>query len=577
MVDPEACVRNVQAATSGNRYFGQMPSRVTDLYGRLIARLRLPWFHLRNELYYVVVCFRCGMLGIEPPGRLARIGRAFWAYGMLGGSVVIAGIRHPRQRAVVDERGSLTYRELDDRTNAIANAWMARGLKAGDGVALIARNHRGFLEAFLAAAKCGARIILMNTGFSGPQIREVAEREGADMFVYDEEYESELDGLEFRLGCCRAWVDTRADADDTLDALARIGSSAAPPKPARPPRIVVLTSGTTGTPKGAGRDIPFSLAPVGGPLSKVPFRAGDVAHIAAPLFHALGLSQAVLQIGLGSTIVLHRRFDEGAVLDSIEQNRVTTLVVVPIMLQRLLTFGEGEWHGRDLSSLRIVYLSGSQLGPDLARRALEALGPVLYNLYGSTEIAYATIATPADLEAAPGCVGKVVAGAAVEILDPDGKSLPRGETGRIFVGNMLEFEGYTGGSDKERVRGLVSSGDVGHFDAEGRLYIDGRDDEMIISGGENVFPREVEDLLGEHPAVLEAAAIGVEDEKFGQRLRAFVVRRPEVELSEDEVKAYVRENLARYKVPRDVTFLDELPRNPTGKVLKRELAAMRIG
>jgi fatty-acyl-CoA synthase len=551
-----------------------MPSRAGKLNDRLQARLGRPWFRLRNELYYVLVCFRRGMLGIEPPGRVARIGRAFWNFGMLGGAVTIAAIRHPSQCAVIDERGSLTYRELDDRTNAIANAWLAAGLKAGDGVAVIARNHRGFLEAVLAAAKCGARIILMNTGFAGPQIREVSEREGADMFVYDEEYESELDGLEFRLGCYRAWLDTRMDADDTLDALARSGSRSAPGKPARAPRLVILTSGTTGTPKGAGRDVPFSLSPVGGPLSKVPFHSGDVAQICAPMFHALGFSQALLQIGLGATLVLQRRFEEGAVFESIERHRVTSLIVVPVMLQRLLDFNAGHRSDRDLSSLRIIYLSGSQLGAELAQRAREAFGPVLYNLYGSTEIAFATIATPADLEVAPGSVGRVVAGAVVQILDGHGRKLARGQTGRIFVGNMLEFEGYTGGTDKERVHGLVSSGDVGHFDADGRLFIDGRDDEMIISGGENVFPQEVEELLAAYPGVLEAAAIGVSDERFGQRLRAFVVCRPDTQLSESELKGYVRENLASYKVPREVTFLSELPRNPTGKVLKRELAAL---
>jgi fatty-acyl-CoA synthase len=550
-----------------------MPSRSGELNDFLRARLSRPWFRLRNELFYVLVCCRCGMLGIEPPARLMRIGRAFWNFGMLGGAVTIAAVRHPKQCAVIDERGSLTYRELDERTNAIANAWLARGLKAGDGVAVIARNHGGFLEAVLAAAKCGARIILMNTGFAGPQIREVSEREGADMFIYDEEYASELDGLDFRLGSYRAWLDTRPDADDTLDALARAGSTSAPGKPARAPRLVILTSGTTGTPKGAGRDVPFSLSPVGGPLSKVPFRSGDVAQISAPLFHALGFSQSLLQVGLGATIVLQRRFDEAAVFESIERYRVTTLIVVPVMLQRLLAFDPGRRSGRDLSSLRIIYLSGSQLGADLALRAREAFGSVLYNLYGSTEIAFATIATPADLAAEPGCVGRVVAGAIVEILDDQGRKLPRGQTGRIFVGNMLEFEGYTGGADKERQHGLISSGDVGHFDAQGRLFIDGRDDEMIISGGENVFPREIEELLAGYPGVLEVAAVGVSDEKFGQRLRAFVVCRPDAELSEEELKEYVRQNLARYKVPREVTFMRELPRNPTGKVLKRELIA----
>jgi fatty-acyl-CoA synthase len=211
------------------------------------------------------------------------------------------------------------------------------------------------------------------------------------------------------------------------------------------------------------------------------------------------------------------------------------------------------------------------LSADLAKRAINAFGPVVYNLYGSTEISYATIATPEDLQDDPATVGKVVRGSVVKIFDDDGNEVPAGESGRIFVGNLSQFEGYTGGGSKDEIEGLMASGDVGHFDETRRLYIDGRDDEMIVSGGENVFPAEVEELLSSHEQVGEAAVIGVEDEKFGQRLKAFVVQRGSG-LSEDDVKTYVKENLANYKVPRDVVFVDELPRNATGKVLKRQLA-----
>jgi fatty-acyl-CoA synthase len=527
-----------------------------------------------NEVFYLICCFRSGMFGIESPQRVAKVGRALADYGMLGGGVAVAAIHHPDRVAVIDDRGRVTYRELDARVNALANAWRAAGLQPRDGVAIMARNHRGFLEALFAAAKCGARIVLMNTGFSAPQVSEVVSREGVDLFVYDEEFEPLVAGIELRLGGYRAWVDTRHDDSDTVEALISSGPAGAPPKPAHAPRLVILTSGTTGTPKGAGRDVPVSLAPVGGPLSKVPFRSGDVAQVSAPLFHALGFTQGLLQIGLGATLILPRRFSPAAALDSLANNRVTTWVVVPVMLQRVLALEPDQWADHDLSALKIIYLSGSQLGTHLAREALERFGPVLYNLYGSTEIAYATIATPADLQAAPASVGRVVRGAVVKILGAEGQELPIGQTGRIFVGHMIRFEGYTGGGDKERIRGLVSSGDVGHFDAEGRLFIDGRDDEMIISGGENVFPREVEDLLHAHPGVLEAAAVGVPDEQFGQRLSVFVVQRNGADLSEETVKQYVRDNLARYKVPRTVTFLDELPRNPTGKVLKRELIGL---
>ncbi|MGH2843960.1 MAG: AMP-binding protein [Solirubrobacteraceae bacterium] len=543
---------------------GRSSARARRRPGRVASRLG-------NELYYVYVCLRSGALGLESPRKLLAIARAFIDFGMLGGSVVIAAIRHPQRCAVVDERGSLTYRELDQRTNAIANAWIARGLRPGDGVAVLARNHRGFLEAVLAGAKCGARVVLMNTGFSGHQVAEVARREGVDMFVADEEYGSPLAEAQLRLGRLRAWTDTDHDAPDTLEALTRAASTSAPPKPARAPRLVILTSGTTGMPKGAGRDVPFSLSPIGGPLSKVPFRSGDVTQISAPMFHALGFTQALLQIGLGATIVLQRRFEERELLHSVQRNRVSVLILVPVMLQRLLAIPAQERRAHELSSLRIIYLSGSQLGADLALRAGAAFGPVLYNLYGSTEIAYATIATPEDLAAAPSCVGRVVRGARVRIFDGGGRRLPDGQTGRIFVGNMIEFEGYTGGEDRERVDGLVCSGDLGHFDGAGRLFIDGRDDEMIISGGENVFPAEVEELLCGHPGVLEAAAIAVADDQFGQVLKVYIVARNGATLDQDEIRAYVRAKLERYKVPREVAFIDELPRNPTGKVLKRLL------
>ena len=501
---------------------------------------------------------------------MAQLLVGFQRYGLLGGAVVAGGARHGDRAVMIDERGELSYKDLDQRTNALANAWREHGLKAGEGVAILARNHRGFLEAVFTAAKCGARIVLLNTSFAGPQIREVAEREGTDLLVYDDEYSDTLKGIEDPpRGRFRAWADE--PGEDTLDALVDGGDTSGPPKPAEWPKITILTSGTTGTPKGAPRSEPRSLALFGGLLSKVPFRAREVTELCVPMFHALGFMQAMVGVGLGSTLVVRRRFDPEQTLDSLEEHRASAMVMVPVMLSRFLDLGEEKIGERDLSSLRIVFVSGSALGADLAQRATKSLGPVIYNLYGSTEIAYATIATPKDLAAEPSSVGKVVRGSIVKLLDEDGKEVPAGGSGRIFVGNLSQFEGYTGGGNKDMVQGLMASGDVGHFDSDGRLYIDGRDDEMIISGGENVFPAEVEELLGAHADIQEVAAIGVDDERFGQRLKAFVVLRDGAKLSEDDIKAYVKENLANYKIPREVVFLEELPRNPTGKVLKRDL------
>jgi fatty-acyl-CoA synthase len=525
-----------------------------------------------DEAYFMAVCIRSGLVGPELPHRVAQILLAFERFGMLGGALTTAAIRHGEQLAVIDERGQLSYKELDQRTNALANAWREQGLEPGDGVAILARNHRGFLEAVFAAAKCGARIILLNTSFAGPQIREVADREGTDLLVYDDEYAKVLKGVDPPNGRWRAWVDDDEDPDeDTLESLIQGGDTGAPPKPGVSPKITILTSGTTGTPKGAPRPEPRSLGIIGGLLSRVPFRAKEVTELCVPMFHALGFTHAIIGVGLGSTLVVRRRFDPEATLASIDEHEATAMIVVPVMLQRIIDLGEEKIDEHDTSSLKIIFVSGSALGADLTKRALKRFGSVVYNLYGSTEIAYATIATPEDMEEEPGSVGKVVRGSIVKILDDDGKEVKAGTSGRIFVGNSSQFEGYTGGGSKDEVAGLMSSGDVGHFDDEGRLFIDGRDDEMIVSGGENVFPAEVEELLAGHESIEEAAALGVDDEKFGQRLKAFVVLHGDAKLSEDEIKSYVKENLAGYKIPREVVFVDELPRNATGKVLKREL------
>ena len=526
---------------------------------------------LGDEAYFAALCLRSGMIGLPLPHQSAQILLAFDKHGMLGGAVTAGAVRFGDRVAIVDDIGELTYKELDERSNAIANCWREDGLEPGEGVALLIRNHRGFFDALFAASKCGARVVLLNTSFAGPQIREVAEREGTDLLVHDDEYAEALDGIdEPPRGRYRAWTDT--DGDDTLEALVKRGGTNSPPKAGSAAKITILTSGTTGSPKGAPRSEPRSLALLGGLLSKVPFRAGEVTELCVPMFHALGFMQAMVGIGLGSTLVIRRKFDPEETVDSLQRHKATAMVVVPVMLQRILDLDGDPIADHDLSNLRIIFVSGSALGVELTKRAMKAFGPVIYNLYGSTEISYATIATPEDIEADPASVGKVVRGSVVKIFGDDDKELPQGETGRIFVGNQSQFEGYTGGGSKDVIDGLMASGDVGHFDSHGRLFIEGRDDEMIVSGGENVFPAEVEELLAGHEAVEEAAVIGVDDEKFGQRLKAFVVLRSGAELSEDAAKDYVTNNLARYKTPREVVFIDELPRNQTGKVLKRELA-----
>jgi fatty-acyl-CoA synthase len=541
-----------------------------ELVTQAVAKARQYADRGSAELHYVRKIFESGALKLEPPQAIAAMVADIARWGEIGMIPSVNARRTPHRMAVIDDEGTMTFRELDDAVNAVANALVSMGVKGGNGVAILARNHRWFLVANYACARVGARTILLNTEFSGPQIADVADREGARLLIYDDEYSNAVSQANFELGKLRAFAET-PDGDETLAQVIARSSREPAPKPSKHSSLIILTSGTTGTPKGANRSQPPTLAPIGGVLSAVPFKAGEVTDLPSPMFHALGYLHATLAMTLGSTLVLRRKFRPMTVIEDIEKHRATALVVVPVMLSRILDALDSADRSYDLSSLRIVFVSGSQLGAELATRATKRLGPVIYNLYGSTEIAYASIARPQDLEINPATVGPIVKGAKVKIFDDQGTEVPQGQIGRIFVGNFFPFEGYTGGGGKQIIDGLLSSGDMGYFDDNGLLYVTGRDDEMIVSGGENVFPAEVEDLISGHPDVVEATALGVEDQEYGARLRAFVVKQQDSDLDEDAVKSYVKEHLARYKVPREVIFLDELPRNPTGKILKREL------
>ncbi len=515
------------------------------------------------------VLTEAGIIRPYSPMVLAGIARAVlrWGTGPAGGFAALA-VRAPDQVGLVDELGSLTFGEMHRRSNALARALADQGVGEGDSVAVMCRNHRGFVDASVAVSKLGADLLYLNTAFAGPQLVDVLAREKPAAVIHDEEFTQLLSGAEIEHRVV-AWTDG-GDAAVTLESLIESYPDDDLSPPERHTRIVILTSGTTGTPKGAPRteagiDAAVSL------LSRMPLRHGWRTHIAAPLFHTWGFAHLAMAMLLGSTVVLRRRFDPEECLRVTESERCDSLAVIPVMLQRIMALPEETLKSYDLSRVKVVAASGSALPGDLALDWMNHFGDNLYNIYGSTEVAYASVATPVDLREAPSSAGKPPWATVVKIFDADGHEVEEGASGRIFVGNSLLFEGYTGGGHKDMIDGLMSTGDVGRFGPDGRLYVDGRDDEMIVSGGENVFPKEVEDCLARHEAVEEVAAIGVDDPDFGKRLRAFVSLKEGGSASEDELKDWVKQNLARYKVPREIVFLDELPRNATGKVLKRDL------
>jgi fatty-acyl-CoA synthase len=505
-----------------------------------------------------------GIVRPYSPKVLYRIAKTMvrWGTGPAGGYISLAA-RLPDSVGVEDERGSVTFDEVHRHSNAIARALECLGVAEGDRIGLLCRNHRGFVEASVAIAKLGADVLYLNTGFSQVQLCQVLQAEQPLALILDEEFLPRVADVPEQVLRIVAWSDTDRCDTLTLDALVAQHDDADVRVPEREARSVVFTSGTTGAPKAISRSS-GSLDAAAALVSRLPLRHGMRVHVAAPLFHTWGLAHFHLSMLIGSTLVLRRRFDPEQFLATLDQDRSDAAVVVPVMLQRVLQLPKQIRDRYDLSHVRVVAASGSALPGDLAARWMDAFGDHLYNTYGSTECAWATIANPAELRSRPGTAGRAPIGTVVAILDAAGEPVRAG-TGRIFVANSLLHEGHTDDGSGVVVDGLMATGDVGRLQ-DGLLFVEGRADDMIVTRGENVYPQVVEDCLTRHADVLEAAVIGVDDDDLGSRLVAFVALRPQAPFDEDALKAWARSQLARYEVPREIRFVPALPRNATGKV-----------
>ncbi|WDZ86159.1 AMP-binding protein [Micromonospora cathayae] len=522
--------------------------------------------------FVVATLIRRGLLAPGPPVRVAAQLNALRKWGFsLAGELRQAAARDPGRVAVVDQDGRETsYADLLDRAERLARGLRSvAGVRAGDRVGVLGRNHPGLIETMVATTLLGADAVLVNTGLSAGQLVTVAGEQRLRVLVHDTEFTDRTLGLPAEV----RRIDERQHAELVAGAgrAPRPGGRRAIPGGLRPPprdgRTIVLTSGTTGAPKGAQRRNPTGFGPLVSIIDPIPLHVRNRIMIAAPLFHTWGYAALQVSFALRATIVLHRRFDPAGTLAALVAHRCDALFAVPVMLQRLLEVPPP--HPRP--PLRVVAVSGSALPGGLANTFMDAYGDVVYNLYGSTEVSWASIATPADLRAHPTTAGRPPHGTRLAILDDEGRPVPTGQVGRIFVGNGMLFEGYTSGAGRASHDGLLDTGDLGRIDGDGRLFVDGRADDMIVSGGENVFPAEVEDLIARLPEVREVAVLGVPDDEYGQRLAAFLSLHPDRTLDADAVRDHVRHHLARFSVPRDVIFVSHLPRNATGKVLAREL------
>jgi acyl-CoA synthetase (AMP-forming)/AMP-acid ligase II len=524
-----------------------------------------------------------GLLNPGPPNRimaqLSTLHRWSWS---LAGEMRSAADRSPDRIATIDAdspRTQWTYAELWGRAEALALALRVRhGIGAGSRLGVLCRNHSGMVAAMVAGSALGAEVVLLNSALSAAAIDAVVHDQRIELVLADNDLIELIPGRRSRHAADHAGVAVdRPVFDEALQpALPTVTESGmerlireAPPgslePPSRPGRLIVLTSGTTAAPKGARRRNPSGLGPLASVLDRIPLKVGDRICVAAPLFHTWGLAALQIALGLRATVVLQRRFEPAATAKVLDDEGCDGLVAVPVMLQRLI---DGD--AVPMNRPRVVAVSGSALPGGLATRFMDIYGDCLYNLYGSTEASWVSIADPEDLRQDARTAGRPPLGTKVEIRSATGQPLPPGEVGEIHVRNDMLFEGYTS-QQESTPDGLLGTGDLGHFDVNGLLYVDGRADDMIVSGGENVFPRPVEELIAALPQVREVAVIGVTDATFGQRLAAYLVLHDGEHLDPDAVREYVRHYLARYCVPRDVVFLPELPRTATGKVIPRLL------
>ncbi|HUS29465.1 MAG TPA: AMP-binding protein [Kofleriaceae bacterium] len=515
-------------------------------------------------------------------------------------AIMFHAAAHPEKEAIVEygEHGvrRLTWGEFDATINRVAHALVARGVKGGSRVALMLPNGSEYLIAQQALARLGATAVQIGYRLKAGEIAFILENSGPTATIVYGEYVGTM--LEARKQANKggAMLVVGGEVDPARrsqsaglhsgpgsDEIEDWDRALAAASPEMPPRVrggdgggvIVYTSGTTGKPKGANRSWrKTGFESVADMILQVGMRADDRHLVTCPLYHSAAPAFVAIMMSLGATCVLQNHFEPEAALDIIQKERITCSLMVPTMLIRMSNLPPETRKKYDTSSLRWVMSGAAPLTTEAARRFMEQFGPVLWNFYGATETGLVTLAGPHDHVSRPGTIGKKLRGNDIRLLDDSGSDVGPGQVGELYARNPTLISGYHGNDDATKSSqrdGFFSVGDVGRIDDEGYYYLESRKHDMVISGGVNIYPREIEDHLSTHPAILEAAVIGVPDPEWGETLRAFIVLRHGQSLTETEVVTYCREALADYKRPRKVTFMAELPRNPTGKVLKREL------
>jgi fatty-acyl-CoA synthase len=548
------------------------------------SRLRRVESLARDGVFAARVLNKSGALGSFTPRGMARFFKV--AAGAKPGphtTLLLHACNRPNRLAVCDERRRLSWLDLNREVNQLCHGLASLGIRDRERVGVMMRNRVEYIVTHQALVRMGAVGVQIGCRLKPNEIAYVLRNAEVAAVVCHADHRAYMDEARALADCPpRGRVILVASPPGSTTLGIRYEDLISGREQDRPPgeysmrgEIMIYTSGTTGTPKGASRPVKSgSMEMVGDFVARLGLSTDERHLIPCPLYHSAALGAFQIVFALGGTSIVAERFDARAVLETVERERITSMFLVPTMLERLLTAAESTERSYDLSSLRCVCNSGAPLRPDLARRFQQRFGPVLWNLYGATELGLVALASPGDHDVRPGTIGTLIRGNEARLYDEDGHEVEPGDIGELHIRSPMTIRGYHRdrfATERATRDGFFSVGDLARLDDDGYLYLEGRAHDMIVSGGVNIYPLEIENHLAQADGVEDCAVVGVPDDEWGERVKAFVVRRRGATVGAHDLEAWCRSGLADYKCPRVFEFIDELPRNSTGKVLKREL------
>jgi long-chain acyl-CoA synthetase len=491
--------------------------------------------------------------------------------------IALHAARTPDRPALIQDDRQLSWTEFHELRNRLANALTAMGVRAGEHVIVYAANSIENLLASSGARAAGAVAIPMNHRLSAEEVRYILDDSNAAVVFVGDSFAPMAEGVRSVAHGVRQWIFIGEERRPWARALADLLREGSPASPAAPGGggSMVYTAGTTGKPKGALRRV---IDPASVMARLRDFDLADSSHVhlvAGPLYHSAPGGFALYAHFFGCPVVVMPRFEPEAALRAIERFHCTSTFMAPTLLKRIVDLPADVRVRYDVSSMRVIVVAAAPCPMRVKEEVMRYFGPALYEFYGSTELGINTILRPEDVLRKPGSCGRPTPDMALAILDDAGQPVPVGQPGELYVKShpgMFDEYWRKPEATRQMQRGDWSSvGDVAYQDAEGFVYICDRKRDMIISGGVNIYPAEIEDVLHRHPKIQDVAVFGVPDDEWGERVHAAVQRRPGESLTADEIVSFAREHLAGYKVPRQVSFEQDFPRDSAGKLVKRLL------